>query len=146
MSDSDRKDAGTLVRLTEQDVVRAAELEAFVKREFELKRTMTFGEWIRHVKDSHEQLLRLVATVPVRTPPVQIEFTRHREDGACILTVYELPADVRRILVDGDEVTGKVWGFRLDTDSQREEHVSSKQLSSGFCIVVAQTDSTSNNS
>ncbi len=136
MSDSERKDAGPLVRLTEQDLVRAAELEAFVKREFELKKTMTFGEWIRHVKDSHEQLLRLVAAAPVVPSPLRVEVLRHNTDGSSTITTYELPCDARRVIVDVDEVFGTVWAFRPTSDPTQHKQVNGQLVSRKVSVLV----------
>jgi hypothetical protein len=136
MSDSDRKDSGTLVRLTEQDLARAAELEAFVKREFELKRTMTFGEWIRHVKDSHEQLLHLVAAAPVVPSPLRVDVLRHNKDGSSTITTYELPCDARRVIVDVDEVFGTVWAFRQTSDPTQHKQVNGQLVAHKACVLV----------
>lgn len=48
-------------------------LDEFVQREFELKEKLPFGEWLRHIKQSHMELLRLLRDGPKREHEIRVE-------------------------------------------------------------------------
>lgn len=105
----------------------ATELEEFVLRELELKQSLPFGEWIRHTRTSHMQLLELVqkemlAGPQDKTVTVDVFYTKRVEpDGPCLsyIDTFEIPANFDRVLVDmsGEvEVSGsrKTWRHEVE--------------------------------
>lgn len=92
-----------------------SDLEKFAERELELKASMTFGEWLRHIVKSHEELVSLIRC-GVADRVVQVDVL-DRQSGALEISTYELPAICHRVVIDVQGIQGSVWGFCRTIDS-----------------------------
>ena len=87
------------------------EIDRFVQRELELKETLPFGDWLRHIKQSHVDLLRLLRDGPKREGALSVEVFHRDAIGRPKCSVYALPQGCQRVLVDPDREAGIVWGL-----------------------------------
>lgn len=106
-----------------------SELEEFARRELELKKTMTFGEWLRHIKVSHEKLCQMVCVNPKIDKPIQVEVLDRSGGEGLVISTYELPSDCYRILIDMQKIQGTVWGFHQIGNPARIDNVEGRVIS-----------------
>jgi hypothetical protein len=85
-------------------------LDDFVDREIELKNKLPFGEWLRHIRESHVELLRLLAAGN-RPRPVEVDVVYRGDMGDQAALTFSLPPDCVRIVVDADPSHPRVRGF-----------------------------------
>ena len=52
-----------IARFCEWGVWAMSKMNDFVSREIKLRSQMTFGEWIRHIRHSHDELLSLLVRI-----------------------------------------------------------------------------------
>jgi hypothetical protein len=96
-----------------------SELEEFVNRELELKRTLPFRDWLRHIKDSHERLCQMVRAGQRIDKPLRVEVMEYKPGVGITISTYELPAECRRVVIDVQKIYGTVYGFcQTDTPGQ----------------------------
>jgi hypothetical protein len=108
-----------------------SELEEFVRRELELKRTLPFRDWLRHAVGNYETVLHMLITSPKPDRPLRVEVLDRKGDGLTV-AVYELPGDCRRALVDVQQVQGSVWGFCPTAQPGQERQVNATLVSKEF--------------
>jgi hypothetical protein len=94
-----------------------ANIQDFVRREIALKQSMTFGEWLRHIRHSHDDLLRLLTgeadSSTVEVTMVVSPSTAH----SCTL-----PKGCARILIDARCEPIIVRGFLLNAAGVEVQH------------------------
>jgi hypothetical protein len=117
-------------------------LDEFMNRELELWRKresgeLGYGDWLRHISESHVRLLQLVQSGPAPGYPILVEVMRHREDGQYDLVTFELPNDIRRIVVQPLDNRGAVCAFRPDHCGPGEEQVTARLVSTQVTTLLA---------
>jgi hypothetical protein len=112
------------------------ELEDLARRELELKKTLPFGEWLRHIKDSHEQLCRLVLAGGKIDRSLQVEIIFNGPDGyGKRVVTFKIASDCETVLVDAEALS--VRGFRENTDQDGLEQINGELLSDQIIVLLA---------
>jgi hypothetical protein len=111
-----------------------SEIDEFVEREFELKQQLPFGEWLRHIRNSHMELLRLLRGLPARHIKTVVEVVAESGLGRAQRSIYELDTECRRIIVD--TVHEDVRGF-IDSEDLEPIQINGKFIGNGDATGIA---------